>query len=409
MIEQECERVMMKKLFGMSTPKLLAWVALLFILTPTASGVVLGTTLTGSSFIPAQSEAIWEVLDHDYVVGGVIPWDIAFVNETHGWVLSQNQTSFAHGIILNTVNGGDSWQLQYSNASQSFARITIIDTDTLWVTGTDGLFYTEDCGQTWNMIMVEGSSTAFYDIFFLNETYGWTGDSEDMYKTTDGGQTWQSVQSWISHDKAIEIYFITDLEGWAIGFYGLYHTVDGGDTWEEQFEYGGWTISFVSDSEAWAVADGWLAHMTDGETWVEQPIPRSSPFSLKTPYFTDILFLDADNGWFVGTETEVAYTPNGGRDWYSQDFPHDTRVTAVDFINVTHGWAAGSGGYIYRTTQGNNLGTRLWTGMTDPIVLSIVGAFAAVVLIISGFFIRRRRRKAAHRLPDLVSESPSIE
>ncbi len=47
--------------------------------------------------------------------------------------------------------------------------------------------------------------------------------------------------------------------------------------------------------------------------------------------------------------------------------------------------------------------------MTDPIFLSIVGVFTAVVVIVSGVFIRRRRRKSAYRLPDLVSESPSIE
>ncbi|TET11239.1 MAG: LPXTG cell wall anchor domain-containing protein [Candidatus Thorarchaeota archaeon] len=84
-------------------------------------------------------------------------------------------------------------------------------------------------------------------------------------------------------------------------------------------------------------------------------------------------------------------------------------MTAVDFINETHGWAAGWGGYTYRTIHGNSLGTRLWTGMTDPIFLSIAGSIAAVVVIVSGVFIRRRRRKSAYRLPDVVSESPSIE
>ncbi len=400
----------MKNTIGRSTTKFLTCVVLLFILTPTVSGVVfLDTTITDLSYIPAQNEPIWEILDHDYLVDDVIPWDIAFVNQTHGWVLSQNQTSFVHGIILNTENGGESWQLQYSNASQRFAEIAIIDTDTLWVTGSDGLFYTENCGQTWNMIVVEGSSTAFYGIYFLNETHGWTGDGDSFYKTNDGGLTWQSIPSWISDDRARKIHFITHLEGWVIGFYGIYHTEDGGETWEEQFEYGGWAMSFVSDTEAWAVADTWLAHMIDGETWVEQGIPRSSPFSVVTPYFSDILFLDSVHGWLVGSEPEVIYTPNGGRDWYTQDFPHDNRVMAVDFINITHGWAVGHGGYIYRTTQGNSLGTRLWIGMTDPIFLSIVGVFAAVVVIVSGIFIHRRRRKTGYRLPDLVSESPHIE
>ena len=381
---------------------------IIILLHPGPSVVLLATSSGSTTFIAAQNEFIWEVLEHDFLVDDVIPWDIAFANSTHGWVLSQNQTSFVHGIILNTVNGGDSWQLQYSNASQRFAEITILDSNTLWVTGSDGLFYTGNCGQTWNMVEVEGSSTAFYGIFFLNETYGWTSDGNNMYKTVDGGQTWHSVLSWISDDKARKIHFITDLEGWAIGFYGLYHTEDGGDTWEEQEGTGGWAMSFVSDTEAWAVADNQITHMTDGTTWVEQAIPRSSPFTSNTPYFSDIFFLDADNGWLMGSEPEVAYTPNGGKDWYLQGFPHDNRLMAVDFINLTHGWAVGRGGYIYRTTQGNNSGLRLWTGMSDPIFLTMVGAFSAVALIISGIYIRRRKRETAYRLPDLVSKSPGI-
>lgn len=402
----------MKELFGASSPKLLALILLLIILTPSSSGIViLGIAYTGSVFIPAQSEAVWELQDHEYIVDNIIPWDIAFINATHGWVLSQNQTSFVHGIILNTVDGGDSWQLQYSNASQRFARIVAIDTDTLWVTGSDGLFHSEDCGQTWSLTIIDGSSTAFYDVFFLNKTHGWTGDSENMYRTTDGGQTWLSVQSWISNDRARRIHFISGLEGWAIGFYGLYHTADGGDSWEKQFDYGGWAMSFVSNSEAWAVADSWLAHMTDGNTWVEQAIPRPSPFSSITPYFSDVLFLDADNGWIVGginNNAHVVYTPNGGLDWYSQNIPHDTRLTAVDFINVTHGWAVGNGGYIYHTTKGNSIGTRLWMGLTDPIFISIAGVLAGLVVMFSGILIRRRKKKPTYCLPDMVPESPDV-
>jgi photosystem II stability/assembly factor-like uncharacterized protein len=396
----------MRTILGRSTTETLACVVFLFILIPTVSGA---DRHLGSSFIPTQNETIWETLDHDYIVDDVTPWDIAFLNETHGWVLSQNQTSFVHGIILNTVDGGNSWQLQYSNATQRFAKIAIIDNDTIWVSGSDGLFFTKDCGQTWNMTVVEGSSTAFYGIFFLNQTHGWTGDSDNLYKTTDGGQIWLPVSSWIPDDRAREIHFVTHLEGWVIGFYGLYHTDDGGDTWEEQFEFGGWSMSFVSDTEAWAVADSWLAHMTDGETWVEQPIPQLTPVSTASPYFTDVLFLDSENGWLAGSENEMIYTPNGGRDWYSQDFPRDTRVMAIDFFNVTHGWATGWGGYIYRTTKGNTLGSRLWAGLADPVFLTIVGAIAAVVLITSGICIRQRRRKSAYRLPDLASKSPTFK
>ncbi|MHA1615052.1 MAG: YCF48-related protein [Candidatus Thorarchaeota archaeon] len=386
---------MMRRIIKKSITRLLAIGFLLVILTQSISGVViLANAIDGSPFIPSQNETTWEILEHEYHRPQVIPWDIAFVNVTHGWVLSQNETSITNGIILHTENGGESWYLQYYNASQRFNQIAIIDHETLWVAGVGGLFYTDNCGQNWTMKPIGSSNSFFYGVHFLNRTHGWTGSSVNMYKTIDGGFTWQPVSSWITSDSARMIYFTTGLSGWAIGFSGIYHSNDGGDTWELQFEKGGWALSFVSDTEAWAVADGWLAHMTDGETWVEQPMPRpATNYPQSIPYFTDILFLDANNGWIVGDETEVAYTPNGGLDWYAQEFPGDNRLTAIDFINLTHGWAVGGGGYIYRTTQGNSLGTHLWTGITNPIILLIAGASAAVVVVLSGAFILRKRRR----------------
>ncbi len=375
---------------------------LLVILTQSTTGVViLANSIEGLPFIPTQNETNWEILEHEYLRPQVIPWDIAFVNATHGWVLSQNETSITNGIILHTENGGDYWYLQYYNASQRFNQIAIIDYETLWVSGVGGLFYTDNCGQNWTMKTIGSSNSFFYGVHFLNRTHGWTGSSDNMYKTIDGGLTWQPVLSWTTNDRARMIHFINGLNGWAIGFFGLYHSDDSGDTWEQQFEKGGWALSFVSDTEAWAVADDWLAQMIDGETWVEQPIPRPS-FNLpqSIPYFSDILFLDANNGWIIGDETEVAYTPNGGLDWYAQEFPGDNRLTAIDFINLTHGWAVGWGGYIYRTTLGNSLGTRLWTGMTDPMFLSIVAVVAVVITVTVGGIIKLRRRKG---------ESPSVE
>ena len=96
----------MKTRFRSLDTRLLAYATILFILTPTVSGFTsLNPSITGSSFIPAQSEAIWEILEHDYVVHGASPRDIKFINATHGWVTSQNGSSLGDGIILHTQNG----------------------------------------------------------------------------------------------------------------------------------------------------------------------------------------------------------------------------------------------------------------------------------------------------------------
>ena len=346
-------------------------------------------------FNPAQESATWQTLDHDFFHQDTIFRDVHFINSTHGWVIGQNKTGLGGGIILHTKDGGDSWQLQLYDNSQSFRSMDIIDNRTIWVTGTGGLVYSDDYGLTWNESIVIDIQASLGAVKFINKTHGWTSTMNDLYKTTNSGLNWQNITSWIFDDSLRMIHFVSPLEAWAIGFYGIYHTKDACETWEESFNHGGWSLSFVSNTEAWAVADSWLAKMVDGESWILQATPRNSvvPPPIE-PYFTDILFLDSQNGWIGGDETDIAYTPNGGIDWYAQSTTGDTRVISIDFINLTHGWAVGWNGYIYRTTKGNNLGNHLWTGVSDTIFLIII-SIPIIILVIIGikYILHRKKRK----------------
>ncbi len=168
-------------------------------------------------------------------------------------------------------------------------------------------------------------------------------------------------------------------------------------------------MSIVSATEGWAIDDNRLAHTIDGTTWEELIVPMRVPaFRLQAPYCTDIQFIDEDNGWIVGTEIPVMYTPDGGTNWYQQTVPDgvNSRIMAVDFINQTHGWAVGGRGIIMRTTTGNSLGNRLWYGMTDPLFLSIVGV---VIIVPVGIFILRRYRKSKRTAPEIKPLQPKIE
>lgn len=348
----------------------------------------------GTSFHADQTELVWTVVNDDFVSANVAPDDIVFVNVTHGWVLSKTEESLFNGIILHTRDGGDTWSSSLQNTSDRYRKIAVIDTDTIWVTCRTGLYYTNNSGNTWHQIIVgtDNEDFSFYGVYFFNRTHGWTSSDTHMYKTVDSGKTWQMLNSVAADDRARMIRFLSPQEGWVIGSFGIYHTTDGGETWTKSYNKGGWTISVISATEAWAVGDEWIAKMSDGKTWVTQPSPRDSPFPPPiAPYYSDIFFLDSMHGWLAGLETEIAYTPNGGRDWYSQSFYGDTRVKSIYFINMTHGWAVGTGGYIYRTTRGDSLGARLWMGLSDPIIIGAISV--PVVLIVSIIGLLRVRKK----------------
>ena len=262
--------------------------------------------------------------------------------------------------------------------------------------GKNGLlYYTVDGGMTWNESDVVGASGGMSTVEFTNRTHGWTANDEVLYHTQNGGMTWEAVPAWDFNDYPNQIQVLTHTDMWACGFRGTYLSRDDGETWSRSSSRGGWALSFVSETEGWVVGDNRLAHTVDGETWEELTVPMRAPlFRLNPPYTRDIQFVDADNGWIVGDEIKVMYTPNGGAVWYEQSTPSSVAdgFNAVHFINETHGWAAGYGG-IVRTGNGNALGRRLWMGVTDPYFLSILGVVVATIAVaVSGIGIRRWRR-----------------
>ncbi|MHA1480882.1 MAG: YCF48-related protein [Candidatus Thorarchaeota archaeon] len=349
-------------------------------------------------YLPMQtSETDWELLESNYP--DAVFKDVSFLNSTHGWIAGRATSEYgSNAIVLYTENGGDLWQLQFNRDEQRVTNLDVLDEQTIWINGRGSLFHSFDGGTTWNESVVVGGSAAMSVVKFINMTHGWTSNNRVLYQSTDGGQTWNQVSGYTLNDTFRMIQYRAPHNIWAIGFTGIYHSIDDGTTWEQVSYGGGWSLSFVSDNEGWAIDDNRLAHTTNGLTWEELIVPMRAPaFRLQSPYCTDIQFIDEDNGWIVGTEIPVMYTPDGGANWYQQSVPDSVndRIMAVDFINQTHGWAVGWDGVIMKTTTGNSLGNRLWYGMTDPLFLSIVAVVAIVVITSSvGIFrIRRRHRR----------------
>ena len=356
---------------------------------------VLVICINGSiTSISANDAPIWESIDHPYDDPDLRLRDVVFINRTHGWIVGITSEGNSGGVILYTNNSGNSWQVQHHDASQPFRQIAVVNSDTLWIAGRGMLVYTTNGGQQWHNSTIIGSGTSgLLSVIFVNETHGWTSTKRDLYRTIDGGHSWENMSSWIIDD-TVRNFHVYNSEMWAIGFYGIYYSDDYGNTWTQLFDRGGWSLSFVNEYEAWAVADNMVAHSFDGMSWYSQSLPRPSPLGgVYPPYFSDILFLDRSNGWIGGLETPIAYTPNGGWDWYDQGVAGGIRINSLEFLNRTHGWAVGSEGTILRTTRGNVIGVRLWNGLTDYIILSITGfAFIGVltIIIVGRRFYRRR-------------------
>lgn len=361
------------------------------------TSIIPSSVLVSASVVDAQETTTWIAMEQNYT--DAVFTDVAFLNESHGWVVGQwTGGSSGNGIVMYTKDAGITWETQLKNDTvyQRYYRIDVLSEESIWVTASGALYHSTDSGETWEKHVVFDGSGLMAFVKFIDEQHGWTATNDILYNTTDGGEHWTEVPGWSFDDTPRYLWISASDEVWAIGFFGIYYSTDMAVTWTRVHDYGGWALSMLDNGEGWAVSDSALMHTSTGVDWNDLPIPGRAPFrGFTSPYFSDIFFIE-DNGWIVASEIPIMHTPDGGSTWYEQSISIqiNRRMKALDFLNSTYGWAVGYDGVILKTTTGTDLGARLWNGMTDPLFLTIVGGLVSVVVVVSGGLLHRRRKRS---------------
>ncbi len=103
-------------------------------------------------------------------------------------------------------------------------------------------------------------------------------------------------------------------------------------------------IDFIATNVGWAVGEphwdqvtkaytGTIVKTTDGGvTWTPQP--AGEPETLR-----NVKFVDANNGWTVGTSGTILHTADGGAHWTRQSVASTDEFRGVAFVSATQGWA----------------------------------------------------------------------
>lgn len=102
----------------------------------------------------------------------------------------------SEGIIIKSVDGGESWETILSGTTHGFTKIEFINPMRGFVVGWDNTFMiTVDGGDTWQD--VDAGTDIFYysSLNFYNENIGFAGaltnnNTLEAYVTADGGSTW---------------------------------------------------------------------------------------------------------------------------------------------------------------------------------------------------------------------------
>ena len=191
---------------------------------------------------------------------------IYFINATHGWVWGggqKDERAEQPGILLATVNGGQSWTSIPYPFDGIVIDIFFLDAQRAWASSKNGSFYkTTDGGLTWERseVIIYGDRV-FESIFFADANTGWVATrSGRMAKTTDGGRTWEKLFKVKEEFHVREVFFTDKEHGWALGEQGaILYTTDGGDQWvsvaspisEDLTE-----LTFINNQIGWAAGQG---------------------------------------------------------------------------------------------------------------------------------------------------------
>lgn len=282
---------------------------------------------------------------------------IKFIDSLKGWAATSWGSSQDTSYVINTTNGGNSWNIQLRFGIGFFEAFTMIDANTGYVGGYSPLpgpgplmFKTTNGGLNW---INKGAPSGPTDLFFINRDTGWycnNAFAADIRTTTNGGNTWQLRVSGLI-DNVERVFFLNYFTGFCGSTY-FNKTTNGGITWNRIYDFttGIYSIFFINEQTGWVgLNNNRIRYTTNGGlSWIAQTIsPPSGTVH-------ELFFINYNLGWAGFLMDYIFKTYNSGNNWgYQFDSTGSKRFSFTDSL---HGWSGYLGtGKISRTTNGGGI------------------------------------------------------
>jgi photosystem II stability/assembly factor-like uncharacterized protein len=307
------------------------------------------------SLLSAICEAQW-VQQYSPVTTSLL--DVSFINQNTGWA------SGDYGVILKTTNGGINWIQQNSGSTNHLEGIHAVDANTVYCVGWwQTILKTTNGGNSWLAIRNGTTNTvpSFFGVYFLNAYTGWLLRNNYILRTINGGSTFDSTYEVFSY--MYDIFFKDASTGVLCGDGSLImKSTDGGVIWNQitipRYQGGMPNLyreSFVGNC-GWVIGEGrdfnlgCLCWKTTnfGDSWdTISRIPYPNSELNYSVYFSSL-----NTGWAGGTSGYIFKSTNGGLNWIQQVSPSNGFRNDFWFFNDFTGWCVGGGGQIFKTTNG---------------------------------------------------------
>jgi photosystem II stability/assembly factor-like uncharacterized protein len=316
----------------------------------------------GKIFYSSDRGSEWTLQNGNSLLGTNLQ-AVDFSDLRHGWAVG----NYASTGAVHTSDGGMTWAIQ--DSGHAGLSVTAVDSLTAWVVigdvwdRTGALRHTTDGGTSWNTVQPVQRLNIYYVTHFgANDVWavslgayngGCSWSDSATCHSSNGGATWTCYpieeDGWVTMD----MDFVDPLHGWRIcassgeGNAGaIFRTGDGGQTWEQQYTQGYLgdleQVSFVDTLHGWAAGNygGVIRTTNGGITWDTLSLRRAEGWGM-----TGVQFFDPLNGWAFSRLGYAYRSYDGGLTW-STMFIARVSVSAIDFVDLDHGWMVGDHGSI---------------------------------------------------------------
>lgn len=293
----------------------------------------------------------WELVQSSSFAHAATVGPIMFDENGDGWALTW-------ASLLRVRDKGKSWAsvLSNENGQKAFYGFTFTTLKTGVVVGMQKknqnhdvlILQTVDGGESWQERLADPpvdrdkhEAPSLFSVSFCDEKNGWAVGNDLILHTMDGGQTWKTQQVDVSNERLFSVACGSSTRAWAVGTGGLFvRTTDAGMTWTRQaigtkdilmqvrfFGSNGWIVGGTNGNPA-------LFHSRDsGETWQLQSVNAAVGLF-------DIFFI-GNCGWIAAERGTILKTNNGGEVWITEKTPTNEDLTSLFFLTPTEGWIGG--------------------------------------------------------------------
>ena len=251
-------------------------------------GWAIGTDTTGTPAIVNTKNGgqSWQLQGDLSAWKGQSGCDISAVDEMTAWAALGDGTPGTRGAILYTTDGGDNWVSQQfpDTLIDGIKGIKGLSQSEAWAASLHGtILHTVDSGTTWTVIPHPTAPINQVNRIDAQGTNVWIADSYgDIVHTTDIGQNWRSERL-PKGDNPLTVHAYSPQFVWASGAVlelnpAFYRTIDSGSTWNKVIRVG--IMDHLDDvcaadpDDAWAVQNG---DETNGNIWCVHITEQGQP------------------------------------------------------------------------------------------------------------------------------------